>query len=456
MKTPVRSRLAAGVVLLIAAACLTACGSTGPVVTILGIWVGAEEDAFTQVLDQSGIRYDYEGSRAPGALLQARILKGAPPDIVVLPTIGDLAPYVQEGPIQPLSGILGAEIKNFSAPWVQQVPGQNGRDNYWVPIKANLKSIVWYNPDQPDNPDNRRLPGKPAGWTWAQLSGRTWCLGVGDTPNSGWPASDWIEDLLLHQSGSGTSSYQQWIASQLGPAGTLAWSSQQVKDAWLAWGGLLAGQPYHGSAALLTDQDDAARGMYGEGPRCELEHQASFALKPPDGPGSRPQDFIQLPAVTPQSPPRVWEVSADVASLFTDDSPKAKDMIRYLASDRAQAIWPANSTTPAFSVDRSPSFPQGVYGTDVRDVRNRIATVLRGTDTLCLDAGDLMPATMRDAFYRGLLEYMSAVAAKKPTKEQLEPILKPILDGLDQVRTQSYIGPGTDNRWELQACGSAQ
>jgi alpha-glucoside transport system substrate-binding protein len=440
----VRRLIGVAAVLLAVAGGVTGCASTGPVVTILGTWVGAEEAAFRQVLDRSHIRYDYEGSRAPGALLQSRIEKGAPPDIVLLPTFGELAPYIQSGQVRPLGKLLGAELDNYAQPWVQQVNGRHGPDNYWVPIKADLKSIVWYDPDHPP------LGGTPAGWTWAQLSRLRWCVGVGDTPNSGWPASDWIEDLLLHQ--AGPVAYAEWASGQLGPTGSaLQWSSPEMRGAWTTWGQLMAGLPGGGSAALLTDQGDAARGMYGAaGPTggCQLEHQASFAINPPAGVAGR-RDFVPMP-LAPK--PRAWEVSADVASLFTD-SPQAENMIRYLAGNEAQAVWPANATDPAFSVDRSAALPaQADSG-----VRSRVAAVLRGHDQVCLDAGDLMPATLRDAFYRGLLEYMAAVASAAKDESgamqgQLPRILATILAGLDELRTRL---PGAASSLGLTACGSA-
>jgi alpha-glucoside transport system substrate-binding protein len=445
------SRVTAALAAAVAvAAGLTACRSREPVVTILGSWVGSEEVAFRQVLDAAGIPYRYEGSRAPGALLQAALQKGAPPDIVLLPTIGDLADYIEKGQARPLDTLPGDPLRgladDFTEPWLQTVSTPTGQHYFWVPIKADLKSIVWYDPDRAP------LSGPSDAWTWPRLRQLRWCFGVGDTPNSGWPASDWVEDILLHQSGDGP--YRDFAAAnQPGAAATTAgWTSAAVRQAWQTFGQVLSRTPDHGALALLTDSADAALGMYATSPRCQVEHQASFGLAPPDGVSPDRRDFAPMPVVPPAGPGlppltqqkdhRAWEVSVDVASLFTG-APAARRMMAYLASPRAQGIWPADAAHPAFSVDQQ--VPTSIYGTGPR---GRIATVLHGGgQTLCLDAGDLMPASLRDAFYRGLLEYMSAAAGGSASGQRLDQILR----GLEQLRTQ--LTQSTRQPWNLRPCG---
>jgi alpha-glucoside transport system substrate-binding protein len=444
------SRVTAALAAAVAvAAGLTACGSREPAVTILGSWVGSEEVAFRHVLDAAGIPYRYEGSRAPRALLEAALQKGTPPDIVLLPTIGDLADYIQKGQARPLDTLPGDPLRglaaDFTEPWLQTVSTPTGQHYFWVPIKADLKSIVWYDPGAPP------LSGPTRGWTWPRLRQLRWCFGVGDTPNSGWPASDWIEDVLLHQSGEGP--YREFVAAnQPGTttADTEGWTSEAVRQAWQTFGQVLARTSGGGGLALLTDSADAAQGMYAKPAQCQVEHQASFGLAPPDGVSPARRDFVPLPPVpggpglpAPTKPAGggAYEVSVDVASLFTG-TPAAQRMMAYLASQRAQGIWPADAAHPAFSVDQR--VPLGVYGTGPR---LRIAEVLHGGQTLCLDAGDLMPVSLRDAFYRGLLEYMSAAANGVATGARLDQIL----GGLEQLRTQLTKSP--QQPWSLRACG---
>jgi len=73
-------------------------------------------------------------------------------------------------------------------------------------------------------------------------------MGFEDSSSSGWPGTDWIEDILLHQ--SGPKYYDQWVA------GTLPWTSEQVVRAWQAFGEIAntPGQVHGGTRAeLLTN-----------------------------------------------------------------------------------------------------------------------------------------------------------------------------------------------------------
>jgi alpha-glucoside transport system substrate-binding protein len=116
-----------------------------------------------------------------------------------------------------------------------------------------------------------------------------------------------------------------------------------------------------------------------------------------------------------------------MASMF-NDTPEARELIRFLASAEAQKQWPE---TNAFSA--STAVPADVYD----PVGERIAADLTGAAPLCFDASDVMPTTMRGAFYRAVLEYLA-----DPGQLDL------LLGELDQIRTTI---PG--DQWLTVACG---
>jgi alpha-glucoside transport system substrate-binding protein len=287
-------------------------------------------------------------------------------------------------------------------------------------VKANAKSIIWYNPKQ--MPELAQVPeSKIQAWdqlvtrveTIAKTGGTPWCMGMGSTPTSGWPGTDWIEDILLHQ--FGTEIYQKWASGQL------PWTSTEVSKAWQDWGGITA--TTSSRSALLTDWGDAGRSMFTNPPGCYLHHQNSFVianyqtyskdLKP-----GVDFDFFRFPDFNSHLG-GAFEVSADLAGMF-NDTPQARKLISYLAAAKAQAIWP-HSGGGAFSVNKNvtPSVYQD-------DVSKRITQELTTAKALCYDAADLMPATMRNAFYRAVLEYLSDPNQPKQ--------LNQLLDKLEQVR----------------------
>lgn len=420
----VRAVALAAVVVLLSASGACAAGDRAAV-TVLASWTGGEAAAFRQVLDRftdtTGIRVDLQGTRALNQVLTAEVQKGTPPDIAVLPSLGDLASYVRRSAARPLDDVIGTAGEQSHSPQWQRLEQMDGA-RYSVAVKTSLKSLIWYAPG--------KIPGLSGGTppTWdglVQLSERlstgdaaAWCMGMGSTPVSGWPGTDWIEDLVLHR--AGTTAYQRWAA------GKTAWTAPEIRRAWEDWGriALRPGAVRGGAAGLLfTDFGDAGRAMHADPPGCLLHHQASFVVGDAAG-----LDFVPFPSAGA----RAWEVSADLAALFTD-KPEARELMRFLATDEAQSIWPAVSRGSVFSANRG--VDPAIYGDAVS---RRIAQTLTGDATLCFDASDLMPSAMTNAFYRAVLEYLQS-------PDELDRILAQ----LDRVRAAV---PATD--WLDVSCGT--
>ncbi|MFI0897118.1 ABC transporter substrate-binding protein [Streptomyces sp. NPDC020983] len=350
-------------------------------VTLLANWTGTQEQQFKdKIIDDFQKRYrirvDYEGSSAESAVLAAEVESGTPPDVAVLPDPGELAGYAANGRLTPLDGIVRAA--DFAATWVPEVGGHA----YWVPIKTDLKSMVWYPTARQD------------GITAAAAQPASWCLGLADGATSGWPGSDWIEDILLQRSGEDV--YERWAT------GGLPWTDPRVRDAWTTWHSLVR---VTGRAAtrnaLITPFGQAAKGVADTPPTCELEHQASFA-RGDEGWNTTPASFVHSARLIPhpRGGPRRWEVSGDLAAVL-HDTPASHQLITYLASDRAQRAWA--STQSGFSVRRSV-----LAGTPSDPLAARITEDLRDPAAVhCYDASDAMPATERDAFALAVLRYLA-------------------------------------------------
>ncbi|BEL04165.1 ABC transporter substrate-binding protein [Actinoplanes sichuanensis] len=391
-------------------------------VTVLASWTGGEADAFRQVLDrftaETGIRVDYQGTRALNQVLTAEVQKGTPPDIAVLPSPGDLGGYVRRSAVRPLDDMTDT-AQSHSPQWLRLE--RIGDTRYAVAVKTSLKSLIWYDP--------RRVPdlsgATPPTWDdLVRLSERlgagdatAWCMGMASTPVSGWPGTDWIEDLVLHR--AGTAVYRRWAAGQV------AWTAPEIRQAWTAWSQVALRPGLVRGGVLFTEFGDAGRAMHTDPPGCFLHHQASFVVGDDRGTGL---DFVPFPSERP----RAWEVSADLAALFSD-KPEARELIHFLATDEAQSIWPAASRGAVFSANRG--VDQAIYDTPVS---RRIAQTLTGEAALCFDASDLMPSAMTNAFYRAVLEYL-----------QSPDDLDTILGRLEQVRTAI---PVTD--WLDVPCGA--
>ncbi|MBY8848104.1 ABC transporter substrate-binding protein [Saccharothrix longispora] len=397
--------------ILLLSASLAGCAvSTAPArVIVLGPWTGLQEERFEQVLalfeDARRIDVEYIGTTAPDQVLRADVQKGTPPHVAVLPSPGDLAAYVGDGYVTPLGGVVAVRSDEYPRRWADLEELASG-ERYAVVVKADLKSVVWHPADVPVTPPTTKA--ELLALTAAEVAaGRTpWCLRVAAQTNAGWPGTDWVEDVVLHEAGPDV--YRRWAAAEQ------PWNEGPVRQAWRTWGELIGGGAVRGGlrATLLTNYDDPSQPMFDTPRGCLLDHQAPYVT----GVYSAGEaDFFPFPSLGAPEP--AAEVSADLAALFRD-TPEARALMDFLASTEAQRTWPAAGG--AYSVNQSVGLE--VYGSEVE---RRVAAELVSEGRLCFDASDLMPAPLRTAFHRAVLRYLD-----DPDD------LQAVLDTLEGVRRQ--------------------
>jgi alpha-glucoside transport system substrate-binding protein len=384
-----RPRFTRVVVALAAAACLcataTACGVGGggvgqePTVTIIVPWTGAELNAFTFVVDQFAsahhFRPDIESTPAFAQQLDADAATGDLPDLVDLPSPGAVEQYERKADgLKPLS----VSLSSYDQPWRGLAESSSGTV-YAVPVKADVKSLIWYK--------SGVLPGP----TWAALQnvsrrGTPWCLGLASGSASGWPGADWVADILL--SGYGAGAYQSWL--------TGTWEGGRVGAAWRTWGSLMrdgAAVP-GGVLAVLETSYNSAIAAQG----CDLEHGALSASGLTSTAGYSYEPF---PSISGGPAPVL--VSGDFMGLFTSN-PYARSLLAYLASYPAQKSWVNQPGAHAFSADgdvQPGDYPAGA--------ERGIASLLKPATgrTLCFSAEDIMAPDLSTAFEQAILDYVS-------------------------------------------------
>ncbi|MFF3499857.1 ABC transporter substrate-binding protein [Streptomyces sp. NPDC003247] len=378
-------------------------------VTILGTWTAKQAEQFETVLRGFGIPFRYQGTAAQREVLLSKVQSGEPPDIVIMPGLGELAEYADQDLLEPLDDLYDPE--EYGAPW--KSTGSPSEHVYWVPVKADLKSIVWYR--QGHRPANTSAPVG------------SWCIGMGDDGASGWPGTDWIEDLVLQREGPDV--YEDWA---LGSGEVEWWRSDAVRGAWEAWAGLLRQDRDAAEHALLTDHRGAPDGnglLFDGWGGCGLEHQGSFALSfyKNDARNAALMDSAPLlPGGGSQV--RAHEVTGDFAALF-GNSPRARELIRRLASQEGQQKWA--DLADVFSANRQVT-PQG--GTIEQEIAQRL-----GAGPRCLDASDVMAPAVRDAFYEAVLLTTARAAAGQ------DPDIPGLLHDVQRVQ-DAQAAQGAGNR----------
>ncbi|MBT2505479.1 extracellular solute-binding protein [Streptomyces sp. ISL-98] len=397
----------AGVVRTVVALCLLAglgLSASGcaeepkPSVSVLGPWTGDEEESFEKVLDEfrkKGVDVDYQGTTSLRETLLAQVQAGSPPDIAVLNSVGELTEYAHDGELIPLPEAIR---ERSPAPWAPELTVDGRKNTYWTPVKVDLKSVVWH------------YPGKAAGKG-------AWCLGMGSGATSGWPGTDWIEDILLQRSGH--AKYEQWVT------GEISWESKEVRDAWETWGRIITADGGRaGAAAALRNgfEGNDGKGLLKRKGECVREHQGSFARRL-YGDDVRFTPSAEAVGELGKGNGRgAYEVAGDMAAMFRD-SGAARELLTFLTGEAARASWAGN-----VAERNRPFFPVSVGPYGDAWANRAVDRALTGARRLCLDASDVMPAGVRGAFYRAVLEFLTAPGDVK--------LLDGLLDQLEYEATR--------------------
>jgi alpha-glucoside transport system substrate-binding protein len=389
--------LALGAALLLAAAACTtpSTGQIGGTVRVLGSWEGAEEDAFMAMVrpfeQQTGVTVRYTGSRDLNGLLWEGVAKRNTPDVAGLPGPGQMAEFARHGALKDLTSVIDvARYKAETVPAFVELGTVDGR-LVGVFIKASLKGLVWYNP-------RMYTLGAPRDWSdlveKAELARRTgtatWCLALESGATSGWPGTDWIEDIVLRQSGPAV--YDDWVA------GRLPWSSPEIRAAFELFA-TVVDDAYGGRTSEIAQNFmDGGNGLFTDPPGCLFHHQATFMtefFKSRAGAREGEYDFFPFPDINATYANSVIG-GGDLFGMF-NDTPQARALMAYLVTPEAQSIWVRRGGALSVNV-RVVDYPD--------DIQRKAADVLTGAERFRFDASDLMPEQMNSAFLQGVLDFV--------------------------------------------------
>ncbi len=165
------------------------------------------------------------------------------------------------------------------------------------PYKADVKSLVWY------VPENFEDAGYEIPKTMEELvalsdkivadGGKPWCIGLGSGGATGWPATDWVEDIMLRTQSPET--YDKWVTNET------KFDSAEVVGAIEEFGKFAKNDAWvDGGAAGVasTDFRDSPKGLFATPPKCYMHRQASFipSFFPEGTKLGEDADFFYFPA----------------------------------------------------------------------------------------------------------------------------------------------------------------
>ena len=401
---------------------LTAGAAQAELVTVFGPWLGPDQEDVEAVLDgfaaASGYEVSYVGSDSFEQQIVIDAEAGSAPNIAIFPQPGLAADMASNGFLTPMPEGTGEWLKEHYAAgesWVDLAtfPGPDGSDGlYGFFYKVDVKSLVWY------VPENFEDAGYDVPQTMEELKALTqqiadegetpWCIGLGSGGATGWPATDWVEDMMLRTQPPEV--YDAWVSNET------KFNDPAVVEAIEEFGWFATNDDYvsgGASAVASTDFRDSPKGLFASPPQCYMHKQASFipSFFPEGSVIGEDSDFFYFPAYEEAD---LGQPVLGAGTLWgiTNDSEGAQALIEYLKTPEAHEIWMARTgfLTPFKDVDTS------VFSDPTLKKMNDI---LLNATTFRFDASDLMPGAVgAGAFWTGMVDYTGG----KPAQEVADDI----------------------------------
>ena len=387
----------------------------GQTLTIFGPWRGEDQALVESMLAYftaaTGVTVNYSSSENYEQQIVIDTQAGSPPDIAILPQPGLIADLVKKGFVTPLGADTQAWMaENYAAgdSWVSlgSYPGPDGtKALYAFPYKIDVKSLVWY------VPENFTDAGYKVPETMEDLKalteqivadgGTPWCIGLGSGGATGWPATDWVEDMMLRTQSADI--YDKWVTHEV------PFSSPEVIGAIEDFGWFARNDKFvagGAGAVASTDFRDSPKGLFSSPPQCYLHHQASFipSFFPEGTVVGEDADFFYMPAYAGKELGKPV-LGAGTLAFITKDSPAARAFVEWLKTPIAHEVWMAQSgfLTPLKSANAE------VYGNAALKKQGEI---LLNATTFRFDGSDLMPGAVgAGSFWTGMVDYVGGKSA---------------------------------------------
>lgn len=283
----------------------------------------------------TGATVSYEGSSEFEAQLVVRVQSGNAPDIAYIPQPGLLQTLVRDTDAVVAAPDSASENVDefFGDDWKSY--GTVDDSFYAAPLGASVKSFVWYSPKRFEE----------NGWevpeTWDDMvalsdeiaaSGtKPWCAGIESGDATGWPTTDWLEDVVLRDAGPDV--YDQWVNHEI------PFNDSAIVESLERVGEILKNPEYVNggmgdvkSIATTSFQDGGMPVLDGD---CALHRQASFyAAQWPEGTDVSENGDVfafYLPTTSDDFGTPVLGGGEFVAAF--SDEPEVQALQTYLSSD---------------------------------------------------------------------------------------------------------------------------
>lgn len=365
----------------------------GDEISMLYQWAGAEEAALNQVLqplvDTCGIVLRPESTRDQ-ALLDTRVQAGNPPDVAFW-QVSQLVQYQDQ--LKSMDD-LGAQRASYGDFFLDPVT-VNGN---WLglPIKADVKSIIWY------SPANFEAFGYTVPATWDELDALVeqmvadgnvpWSMGMESGDATGWTGSDFVQDIMLVQQGP------DFVLGLID--GSVSYDDPGVMQAYETYGKWATDPTYTVGGAqgtLSTPFLEAIYKPFADPAEAMMVKQSGFAgaeisKQFPDLQQGTDYDFFVVPGI------QGLQGSIEPMMAF-NDTPAVRALVAYLSSAEGGANW------AAATFGLSPN--KGAAGNYTDPALQKLGDAIAATQGFTPDIGDTIPGGFGSAEFQGISEFVN-------------------------------------------------
>ena len=412
-------------------------GEGGAEFTLFGSPTGVEGDAIVGFLDvynaATGNNVTYTGVSEFEQQLRIQVDGGDPPAVAFTPQPASICAFADEGALVSLEEMgldIAAMEANHSKYWMDLGLCADG-NHYGIPWFPNFKSVVFYH-----------IPTFEAGGyevpaTYEDMvalseqmvaDGQTpWCFGFGSGDATGWPGTDWIEDIMVRLHGSEV--YAQWYNHEI------PFNDPAVAEAFDTFGeiffgdGFVLGGPENVAGIIF---EDSPAPLFNDPAGCAMLKQGSFISNFfTVAPGYEDGEESEIGVFAfPTIGGNTGAMGGGDTLIVFDGAPENVAVIQdwitpewqcTLASASGGGIAP-NGGHGVAGVERLPGHKDvdpNCYESDAAKTFAEAITTALAENTFVFDASDLMPPEVgQETFWTGMIDWSTGT----PSQEVVDAI----------------------------------
>jgi alpha-glucoside transport system substrate-binding protein len=368
------------------------------------------EATFDQFEECTGATIKYEGSKEFETQIGVRAKAGNAPDIAIFPQPGLMTDQAKAGNLKPAPKAVSDLVdKNWSADWKKY--GTVDGVFYTAPMLANVKGYIWYAPKT----------FKDNGWevpkTWDEMMDLTkkiadsnkmkpWCAGFESGEATGWPGTDWVEDVVLRAQGPEV--YDQWVSHQI------PFNDPKIVDAMNKTGEILLNSKYvnggFGDVRSILTTGYAQAGQPVLDGQCAMHHQASFqSANWPEGTNVAPDGDVWAFMAPPIDASKGQAITGggEMVGAYKD-TPEVQAVLAYMAS--------AEFANNRVKLGGAISANKGLDPNNAQsELDKQSIKLLQDPETVVrFDGSDLMPGAVgSNSFWKGIVAWVNGAQTKQ-------------------------------------------